>query len=87
MNKVYNWQEICKRAAWTFIQAAIALLVASGFNYTDTSTLKAVVIGGGAALLSFIKNVRVQTINANKLEGKVTLMMRLKNIRFKINGE
>jgi ABC-type transporter Mla MlaB component len=86
MIKVYNWQEIGKRALSTFWQAGIALLIASGFNYTDISTLKVVVIGGAAAVLSFIKNVRVQTLNINKLEGKPSILDRLKNIGFKING-
>lgn len=58
--KKLNWQPIVERGAWTFAQAALAILVASGTDYVNVATWKAAGIAGGAALISFLKNVTVQ---------------------------
>ncbi len=58
--KKLNWQPIVERGAWTFAQAALAILVASGTDYVNIATWKAAGIAGGAALISFLKNVTVQ---------------------------
>lgn len=64
MIKVYSWKEVAKRAVWTFVQAAGAIVLAAGTDYINMETLKAAGIGGIAAVLSFIKNVVVQTKNS-----------------------
>lgn len=58
--KKLNWQPIVERGAWTFAQAFLAVLVASGTDYVNVATLQAAAIAGGAALISFLKNVTVQ---------------------------
>lgn len=45
------------RAAKTFAQAALAVVVASGTGYIDGDVWKAAAIAGGAALLSFVWNL------------------------------
>lgn len=66
MIQVYDWKEIGKRAAWTFAQAALAIVIAAGTDYVNVDTWKAAAIAGGAAVFSFLKNVGVQTKNAAK---------------------
>lgn len=44
------------RALKTFIQSTLAILVASGLGYIHLASLKSAVIGGGAAVLSFLNN-------------------------------
>ena len=58
--KKLNWQPIVERGVWTFAQAFLAVLVASGTDYVNVATLQAAAIAGGAALISFLKNVTVQ---------------------------
>ena len=58
--KKLNWQPIVERGVWTFAQAFLAVLVASGTDYVNVATLQAAGIAGGAALISFLKNVTVQ---------------------------
>lgn len=60
MNTKFNWQPIVERATWTFAQAGLAVLVASGTDYINVATWKAAGIAGGAALFSFLKNITVQ---------------------------
>lgn len=43
------------RAARTFLQTAIAVLIASGTGFVDVSTLKAAALAGGAAVLALIQ--------------------------------
>lgn len=45
------------RAAKTFAQAAIAVVVASGSGYVNVDVWKAAAIAGGAALISFAWNL------------------------------
>lgn len=60
MNTKFNWQPIVERGVWTFAQTFLAVLVASGTDYANIATLQAAAIAGGAAVLSFLKNVTVQ---------------------------
>jgi hypothetical protein len=55
-----NWKNIAARAAWTFVQAALATFVAVEVAFTVESVksaLVAAVVAGGSAVLSFIKTV------------------------------
>lgn len=60
MLKKFNWQPIFERGIWTFAQAFFAVVAAAGTDYVNVATWKAAGIAGGAALISFIKNVTVQ---------------------------
>ena len=50
-------QAVLVRAAKTFIQAALAVVVASGTNFVSVDVWKGAAIAGGAALLSFLWNL------------------------------
>lgn len=60
MNTKFNWQPIVERGLWTFAQAFLAVLAVSGTDYLDASVLTSAAVAGGAALISFLKNVTVQ---------------------------
>lgn len=51
-----NVANIVERAAWTFVQTALAIVVAAGTDYVNVATWKGAVIGAGAAALSALKN-------------------------------
>lgn len=59
-----DWNDIGKRAAWTFAQAFFGT-VAVGIT-TDVATYKAGAIAGVAAVLSLFKNIFAQTRAAKK---------------------
>lgn len=56
-----DWEDrvadIARRAARTFLQAAVAVLVASGAGYVDAEVWEAAGIAGGAAVLSFVQRL------------------------------
>lgn len=55
-----DWRNIVSRAAWTFVQAALATFVAVEVAFNVESIKAALVasaVAGGAAVLSFIKTV------------------------------
>lgn len=52
-----DWQDVANRAAWTFAQSALAVLVAAGTDFVDGAVWKSAAIGGLAAVFSFLKNV------------------------------
>lgn len=60
MNTKFNWQPIFERGAWTFAQAFFAVLALSGTDFLNADALQAAGVAGGAALISFLKNVTVQ---------------------------
>lgn len=60
MNTKFDWKAIAERASWTFVQAALAVLVASGTDYVNVETWKAAGIAGGAAVFSVLKNIAYQ---------------------------
>lgn len=65
---MYNWKDIASRAALTFVQAFLAVVLATGIDHINSwSDVKPAVIAAVAALLSFVFNV-VKQYNAN---GKV----------------
>lgn len=45
-----------KRAARTFLQSALAVLVASGAGFVDVQVWRGAAIAGGAALISWLYN-------------------------------
>lgn len=53
-------RDLLSRAAWTAVQAAVAVLVAAGANWVDVNVLKAAAIAGVAAGLSAIKTLFAQ---------------------------
>ena len=57
---MFDWRDILTRAGLTFGQAFIAVVVAAGTNYVNTSVWKAASLAGGAALFSFGYNVLKQ---------------------------
>jgi Putative lactococcus lactis phage r1t holin len=67
MNKRYVL-DLLERVAWTFLQAFLAQLVASGFfsvdNVTDLSILQKAGIAGIAAVLSFVKGLVARQIGS-----------------------
>lgn len=50
-------KDVLVRAAKTFVQAALAVVVASGTGYVDVNVWKAAAIAGGAALIAFLWNL------------------------------
>lgn len=57
MNPATKWKikSACLRAARTFLQSFVAVLIASGADYVDVSTLKAAGVAGGAAVLALVQ--------------------------------
>lgn len=49
------WRDAGERALWTFVQAALAVVVAG--NVVDIGVWKAGAVAGVAAVLSFVKSV------------------------------
>lgn len=47
-----NYRNIAERAAWTFVQAFLAVYVV-----TDSASAKAGAVAGVAAVLSLVKNI------------------------------
>ena len=63
---MFNWKDIASRAALTFIQAFLAVVIATGVDNIDSwSDVKPAIIAAVAALLSFVFNV-VKQYNPNK---------------------
>lgn len=52
-----NWRDIAERAALTFVQAALAVVVAAGADFLDVNLWKAAALAGCAAVFSLIYNV------------------------------
>jgi hypothetical protein len=48
--------EIGIRALKTFVQSALAVLAASGSGYIHIGVVKAAIVAGGAAAISFLTN-------------------------------
>jgi hypothetical protein len=62
---MFNWKDIASRAALTFLQAFLAVLLATGVdNVSSWNDVKPAVIAAVAALLSFVFNV-VKQYNPN----------------------
>ena len=58
-----NWKDVAVRAAKTFGQAFVAVVVAAGITSVsdvDLQLLDAAFVAGLAALLSFVNNVALQ---------------------------
>ncbi len=58
-----NWKDVVVRAAKTFGQAFIAVVIAAGITSVsdvDLQLLDAAFVAGLAALLSFVNNVALQ---------------------------
>lgn len=51
-----HWRDVGLRALKTGVQAALAILVASGTGYVHVATLKAAAVALGAAALSALQN-------------------------------
>lgn len=63
---MFNWKDIASRAALTFLQAFLAVLLATGVdNVSSWSDVKPALIAAVAALLSFVFNI-VKQYNPNK---------------------
>ena len=63
---MFNWKDIASRAALTFAQAFLAVVIATGVdNLNSWSDVKPAVIAAVAALLSFVFNV-VKQYNPSK---------------------
>lgn len=60
-----NWQDVADRAAWTFGQSFLAVLVASGTGFVDGNVWKSAAVGGAAAVFSFLKNVAFSVKGGN----------------------
>ena len=54
-----DWQDVLNRASWTFVQAFVPIVAAAGVNFVDGAVWKSAALAGGAAVLSFLKNVFV----------------------------
>lgn len=63
MSKI-DWQDVADRAAWTFAQAGLAVLAASSTGFVGVGIWKQAAIAGGAAVISFLKNIAVQANSA-----------------------
>lgn len=60
-------KNVYERAAWTFVQTALAVVGAAGLDWVNVGTLKAALVAGGAATLSVVKTFakdRLATSNA-----------------------
>lgn len=58
-----NWKDVAVRAAKTFAQAFVAVVIAAGITSVsdiDLQLLDAAFVAGLAALLSFVNNVALQ---------------------------
>lgn len=63
---MFNWKDIASRAALTFLQAFLAVVLATGVdNLNSWDDVKPAVIAAVAALLSFVFNI-VKQYNPNK---------------------
>jgi hypothetical protein len=63
---MFNWKDIVTRAVLTFVQAFLAVVLATGVNNVSSwDDLKPAVIAAVAALLSFVFNV-VKQYNPNR---------------------
>lgn len=63
MMKEMDWQDIANRAFKTFVQAALAVVVASGSGYLEADVWEAAAVAGGAAVLSFLYNMASQWVD------------------------
>lgn len=52
-----DWKNIAERAAWTFVQAAAAYLVAAGTDLLRGDVWAGAALAGVAAILSLIKTI------------------------------
>lgn len=62
----FNWKDIAERSAWTFVQAAAAVLVAA--EALNASVLETAGIAGVAAVLSFVKNLAKQRLERDGVD-------------------
>jgi len=63
---MFNWKDIASRAVLTFLQAFLAVVLATGVNNISSwSDVKPAVIAAVAALLSFVFNV-IKQYNPNQ---------------------
>lgn len=56
-------KDIALRAVKTFVQAFLAVFVASGLDFVNVDTLEAAALAGGAAAISAIYNAVAQHDN------------------------
>lgn len=54
--------DLVERAAWTFAQAALAVLLLDPARMADKQVLHAAAIAGLAAVLSLVKNIAKQRL-------------------------
>lgn len=57
---VFDWKKILVRAAVTFVEAALAVVVAAGTTDLNVETAEAAAVGGLAAVASFLYNLASQ---------------------------
>ena len=77
-----NWKNIGMRAMWTFVQAftggVAATPIVEAITNTDLGSIGALLIGGFAAgigaVLSFVKTVAQEQLEATALERAVALL-------------
>jgi hypothetical protein len=63
---MFNWKDIASRAVLTFLQAFLAVVLATGVNNISSwSDVKPAVIAAVAALLSFVFNI-IKQYNPNQ---------------------
>jgi hypothetical protein len=63
---MFNWKDISTRAGLTFVQAFLAVVLATGVNNLNSwADVKPAVVAAVAALLSFVFNI-VKQYNPNK---------------------
>jgi Putative lactococcus lactis phage r1t holin len=63
---MFNWKDISTRAGLTFVQAFLAVVLATGVNnFNSWADVKPAVVAAVAALLSFVFNI-VKQYNPNK---------------------
>lgn len=55
--KKINWENVIKRALWTFVQGFLSTMIITGFTKEE---LKATLIGGLAGGLSALKTIIVE---------------------------
>lgn len=64
-------RDLLERAGWTFVQTALAVVLASGADFVNVSSLKAAAVAGLAAGLSVVKSYAKDKLDAKVLAREI----------------